>query len=440
MKLDNKRVILVGFAFFSICCFWQMYDNVIPLILKYDFSVKDTLAGVVMALDNVLALFLLPLFGKLSDKIDTKIGRRKPFILTGTACACALMMLLPLARRINSLPMFFTVLMLVLVSMSLYRSPAVALMPDVTPKPLRSPANAIINLMGTVGGVLSLLAMNFLMPAIPKTADDAQKTAIYRAFGYEPVFLIVIGVMLIAALVLLFRVNEPKLREKAAGENRLLGVVEEPEAQNGGGKLPPAVFRSLILLLCSVSLWYMGYNAVTSAFSKYSVSYLNIGNYSLPLLIANGAALAAYIPVGIVAGRVGRKKTILGGVVILAAAFFGAQFVTAATASGPYMIICLALAGIAWATINVNSYPMVVEMARGRDTGKYTGFYYTFSMAAQIATPILSGAVMEHLGYRFLFPYAVVFVCLSFCTMLLVKHGDSRPPARNKLAAFDTED
>lgn len=442
MKLDNKRVILVGFAFFSICCFWQMYDNVIPLILKYDFSVGDTLAGVVMALDNVLALFLLPLFGRLSDRTDTKIGRRKPFILAGTFCACALMLLLPLARKLGSLPMFFITLMLVLIAMSVYRSPAVALMPDVTPKPLRSPANAIINLMGTVGGVLALLTMNFLMPSIPKTADDAQKTAIYQGFNYFPVFLIVMAVMLAAALVLIFRVDEPKLRAKAAEENRRLGGGAETETEaTGGGRLPREVFRSLILLLCSVSLWFMGYNAITSAFSKYAVSYLNMGNYSLPLLIANGAALAAYIPVGIAASRFGRKKTILAGVIMLAAAFFGAQFVTAATATGPYMIICLALAGIAWATINVNSYPMVVEMARGADTGKYTGFYYTFSMGAQILTPILSGAVMEHLGYRWLFPYAVVFVCLSFCTMLLVKHGDSRPqPSARKLNAFDVED
>lgn len=440
MKLDSKRVILVGFAFFSICSFWQMYDNIIPLILKYDFSIRDTLAGVVMALDNVLALFLLPFFGRLSDRSNTKIGRRKPFILIGTLCACILMLLLPLARNARSLPLFFTALMLVLVSMSVYRSPAVALMPDVTPKPLRSPANAIINLMGTLGGVLALLTMNFLMPAIPKTANEAQKTGIYQGFNYFPIFLIIMGVMLAAAAVLAFRVNEPLLQKKAAEENRAMGVADEAETK-GGGALPRDVFRSLILLLCSVSLWFMGYNAITSAFSKYAVSYLNMGNYSLPLLIANGAALASYIPVGIIASRIGRKKSILIGVIMLAAAFFGAQFVTARTASGPYMIICLALSGVAWATINVNSYPMVVEMARGADTGKYTGFYYTFSMAAQIVTPILSGAVMEHFGYRWLFPYAVVFVCLSFCTMLLVRHGDSRPgPAKDRLTAFDVDD
>ena len=440
MKLDYKRVILVGFAFFSICTFWQMYDNVVPLILKYDFSIGDTLSGVVMALDNVLALVLLPVFGRLSDRTATRIGRRKPFILAGTFCACALMLLLPLARRMASLPFFLGVLMLVLLSMSLYRAPAVALMPDVTPKPLRSPANAVINLMGTLGGVLALLTMNFLMPTVPKTAGEADKALLYRQFDYYPVFLIVAGVMLCAALVLLLRVDEPVLNKRAAEENAALGAEEEP-AQAGGGALPRDVFRSLAFLLCSVSLWFMGYNAVTTAFSKYSVSYLNMGNYSLPLLLANGAALAAYIPVGVLAGRIGRKKSILIGVALLAAAFFGAQFITAATASGPYMMVCLALAGIAWATINVNSYPMVVEMAQGADTGKYTGFYYTFSMGAQILTPVLSGAVMEHLGYRWLFPYAVAFVCLSFCTMLLVRHGDSRPrPRRSKLEAFDVDD
>lgn len=440
MKLNTKRVILVGFAFFSICAFWQMYDSIIPLILKYDFSVGDTLSGVVMALDNVLALFLLPVFGRLSDRTETRIGRRKPFILTGTFCAVVLMLLLPLARRLHSLPFFFAALMLVLLSMSLYRAPAVALMPDVTPKPLRSPANAVINLMGTLGGVLSLLAMNFLMPSVPKTASDADKTAIYRSFDYYPIFLIVAVVMVAAALVLIFRVNEPALRKKAAAENAALGdaAAEEPHP---GGKMPKDVFRSLAFLLCSVSLWFMGYNAVTTAFSKYSVSYLNMGNYALPLLLANGAALVAYIPVGVLAERIGRRKSILIGVAMLACAFFGAQFVTAETAAGPYMMICLALAGIAWATINVNSYPMVVEMARSADTGKYTGFYYTFSMGAQILTPILSGAVMERFGYRLLFPYAVVFVVLSLVTMLFVRHGDSRPvPKKSRLESFDVDD
>ena len=163
MKLNNRRTILVGLAFLSICTFWQMYDSVMTLILTDTFKLNETLAGAIMAADNVLALFLLPFFGALSDKTSTRIGRRMPFIVGGTALAAVLMNLIPLLDDryaanpgTGTLVLFIIVLGLLLVSMGTYRSPAVALMPDVTPKPLRSRANAIINLMGAVGGILYL--------------------------------------------------------------------------------------------------------------------------------------------------------------------------------------------------------------------------------------------------------------------------------------------
>ena len=164
MKLNYKRTTLVGLAFLSICAFWQVYDNLIPLILKETFAVDDTLIGVVMALDNVLALFMLPLFGKLSDKTRTRVGRRMPYIVGGTVAAVVCLAILPLAERQNNLVLFFAGLGCVLIAMATYRSPAVALMPDVTPKPLRSQGNAIINLMGALGGMLMLGTMQVLLP------------------------------------------------------------------------------------------------------------------------------------------------------------------------------------------------------------------------------------------------------------------------------------
>lgn len=428
MKLDTKRTLLVGLAFFSICAFWQVYDGIIPLILKNTFHVGDALSGVVMALDNVLALFMLPLFGALSDRTHTRIGRRMPYILGGTAGACLCMVLIPLADRMANLPLFLIGLGLVLVSMATYRSPAVALMPDVTPKPLRSKGNAIINLMGAVGGIVMLIAIKLM---VPKTDRPS----------YLPLFLLTAVIMAVCVLVLRWKIDEPACVKKMQAESAGLPDEEEKEETSAPGqKLERPVFISLCLILASVFFWFMGYNAVTTAFSKYANATWGMegGDYAMVLMVAQAAAILTYIPVGVIASRIGRKRTILAGVAMLAAAFGAAIFVR--TFSG-IVFFFFVLAGVAWAFINVNSYPMVVELSRGADVGKYTGYYYTFSMTAQIITPIFSGALMQFFGYHTLFPYATICVAISFVTMLLVRHGDSRPvPAKSKLEAFDVDD
>jgi len=425
MKLNTKRTVLVGLAFMSICAFWQLYDGIIPLILKNSFHVGDTISGGIMALDNVLALFLLPLFGGISDRVDSKYGRRIPFIVGGTAIAVVSMLLIPIADDIRSLVLFIVGLLLVLLAMSTYRSPAVALMPDVTPKPLRSKGNAIINLMGAVGGMITLLLISAL---VPKTGKP----------DYLPLFLVVAIIMIVSIVVLVLRVKE----RAAVAEVMAQEPEEEPQTGANGQPAPmeKAVKKSLIFILLSVALWFMGYNAVTTAFSKYAQVYWGLqgGGFANCLLIATAAAIVSYIPVGIIATKIGRKKTILFGVALLAISFASG---TLFRSFSPVINGIFVVVGIAWASINVNSYPMVVEMSRGSDVGKFTGFYYSFSMSAQIITPILSGALLEHVGYYTLFPYAAFFVALSFVTMLFVKHGDSRPiPPADKLEAFDTGD
>lgn len=449
MKLNTRRTILVGLAFLSISAFWQLYDSLIPLILKNTFQVSDTISGGIMAIDNVLAVFMLPLFGSLSDRVHTRIGRRMPFILCGTAAAVIAMLFLPFADNIGSLALFVTALLVTLIAMGSYRSPAVSLMPDVTPKPLRSKANAIINLMGAVGGVISLILISALVPKEGKP-------------DYFPIFLIVAAVMALSVLLLLWKIRENPLREERekidSGLSEADGANASPSSTSTGRStaghnlteqaktipektaLDPAVRRSLILILISVACWFMGYNAVTTAFSRYAQIYWGIqgGGFANCLLIATAAAIISYIPVGSIASRVGRKKTILGGVVLLAS-----MFAIGATVKEYHVWIngLFALVGVAWAAINVNSYPMVVEMSRGSDIGKFTGFYYTFSMAAQIVTPILSGFLLEHVGYFILFPYAAFFVVIAFFTMLFVRHGDSRPiPKKSRLEAFDVDD
>ena len=444
MKLNNKRTVLVGLAFLSICAFWQMYDNVIPLILRETFHMNESLAGAVMALDNILALFLLPFFGTLSDRCrNQRLGRRTPFILIGTAAAVILMNLLPLLDNGYAenggrwrFAAFIVVLGGLLVGMGSYRSPAVALMPDVTPKPLRSRANAIINLMGAVGGMLYLGVAAVLYPT------DKVKNLVH--VNYQPLFLVVSAIMAAAVAVLLLTIREPRL----SAENQALEA-RHPEwnlaEDDGSGHevLPKPVKRSLGFLLASIALWYIGYNGVTTWFTTYISEIMGegLGTASRCLLVATAGAIVSYIPIGAVASKVGRRKTILAGCALLAACFFTGFLLTAAFSTLNFaMYIVFALVGLAWAAINVNSLPMVVEMCKGSDIGKFTGYYYTASMAAQVVTPVLAGTLMRHVSYKILFPYATLFVALSFVTMCFVRHGDSKAEAKRGLDAFEEMD
>ena len=443
MKLNTKRTMLVGLAFLSICIFWQMYDSVMTLILTDTFHLNETIAGAVMAADNVLALFLLPLFGALSDKTNTRIGRRMPYIIGGTAAAVVLMNLLPVLDNAYAaspspliLGLFIAVLALLLVAMGVYRSPAVALMPDVTPKPLRSRGNAVINLMGAVGGILYLITASVLYPN--------SKTAGLAHVNYRPLFIVVSVLMAASVAMLYFTTNEPKLAaaekeyEAAHPEQQL--TEEEPD---GSEELPKEVKHSLSMLLTSIALWFIGYNGVTTWWTTYVARVMGqgLGGASTCLLVATGGAILSYIPVGQLASKIGRKKTIQGGVVLLAACFLSGYFLTThyQRITG-VMFVIFALVGLAWAAINVNSLPMVVEMCKGSDIGKFTGYYYTFSMAAQVVTPILAGTLLKHISYSVLFPYAAFFVACSFVTMCFVRHGDCKVEAKAGLAAFEDMD
>lgn len=518
MKLNFKRTILVGFAFFLISAFWQAYDATIPVILTNKFGMSQAWSGVIMALDNILAVFMLPVFGALSDKCTgNRFGKRTPFITIGTIIAVVALIGLSFvdnAQRINirdvaiidstssldaiydsqynntlmtpdgeefviedmfsrvefvsitsqipdpenpdkmitnpdytnyvvparqayaavrtkvnpaPLIWFIVLLFVVLVAMATFRSPAVALMPDVTIKPLRSKANAVINLMGTAGGILVLvLGMIFATSAVRN-----------QLMNYTAYYCVIGGIMLVALAVFLLTVREKLWSEQMQNASIVMGLDKEADSDNKR-KLSPAETRSLIFILASIALWYLGYNAVTSKYAVYAGNILNM-DYNTTLLVAQGAAIVAYLPAGVVASKFGRKKTILGGVIMLAAAFFLASFMHSGS-SVILMNILFAMAGIGWATINVNSFPMVVEMCSGGDIGKYTGFYYTASMSAQIITPMISGILMDKMGMTVLFPYAAVFVALAFVTMSLVKHGDAKVFVKKGLEALDIED
>lgn len=548
MKLNYKKTIFVGFAFFLIMAFWQAYDAIVPLMLVNKFGLSQTLSGLVMALDNVLALFMLPLFGSLSDKCKSKYGRRTPYIVIGTVLAIVMFIGLTFADNAqlaqmkldtsnpqsmeqlfeetgsitnaekesvfddnlskeyelkdyaakikynknfaelsdtekadvkswyttieyedvyyfnvtengveyklgvteaekqtyvsanlytnlvspaisayawnktlsNPVPLIFFVIALlaVLISMSIFRSPAVALMPDVTIKPLRSQGNAIINLMGTFGAMLVLvLGMVF---GTGKVENQVKEFTWY--------IVAVCAIMAFGLAMFIAFVREPKWAKEMEEETNRLGIEEkadeEAQMEGGQGVANRRQLLSLFLILASVALWYTGYNAASTKYSLYATNVLH-KDYNTTLLIAQAAAVIAYLPAGALSQKIGRKKSILLGIAFLTVAFFVCSFFDAQT---PLFAINLVFAcgGIGWATINVNSFPMVVELAKGGNVGKYTGYYYTASMAAQIITPILSGAVMDLFGsMRPLFYYSVIFIALSFVTMLFVKHGDA---------------
>ena len=469
MKLNYKRTILVGFAFFLISAFWQAYDAIVPLILTNHFGLPQTASGAVMSIDNVLAVFMLPIFGAISDKVNTKYGKRTPFIFFGTIVAVIAFVALTLIDNYqlskviaagipelqqgalseeafdalvrettvkltieNPLPLigFIGTLLVVLIAMATFRSPAVALMPDVTVKPLRSKGNAIINLTGTAGGILVLvLGMVF-----------ATSKNLYMQ--YTPYVIAVVAIMLTGLIIFILTVKEKKWAAEMEEESVRLGLEEVQEDDTSGDKrkLSKPELKSLLLILASVALWYIGYNSITSKYSVYATNILRF-DYNFTLIIAQAAAIVSYIPVGIIASKVGRRKTILAGIIMLASAFFVGNFITS---SSPEIIMypVFILAGMGWATINVNSFPMVVELAKGGDVGKYTGYYYTASMAAQIVAPILSGILYDAFDMRIMFfAFGTAFVAFSFATMFFVKHGDAKPiRSKSALESLDVDD
>jgi Na+/melibiose symporter-like transporter len=285
-------------------------------------------------------------------------------------------------------------------------------MPDVTVKPLRSKGNAIINLMGTAGGILVLV-----LGMIFATSKIYMKYTVY--------VIAVCAIMLIGLIVFIFTVKEQRWASEMIEDSKKYGLIEEETTEGGSRSLSKPELTSLLLILASVALWYIGYNSITSKYSVYASNELGF-DYNLTLIIAQAAAVIAYIPVGIISSKFGRKKTILAGVVMLASAFFIGHFINPGV-SQAIMYPVFILAGIGWATINVNSFPMVVELAKGGDIGKYTGYYYTASMAAQIVAPILSGLLYDIFGMRkVFFIFGTIFVIFSFITMFFVKHGDSK--------------
>jgi len=518
MKLNYKKTLYIGLIFFGISLFWQAYDMMIARILIDKFGLNQTWSGFIMAIDNMMAVFLLPLFGAISDRGNSKLGRRTPYIIVGTIIAAFAFMGLSFADhyqslKINetnlvqmhddvafsdeanlyskahwiyvidemidervssyqsqnisasdyetwnqniSLPMqsitqnaqevlshrdvsllrdhyynylssrawqltlndptyfiiFAAILFVGLVAMALYRSPAVALMPDITSKPLRSKANSIISFMGALGGIL---AVNVIMFSGVNNRPYSSHTSVFIIIGI---------IMLVTLVIFLLKVKEPQWVIEKQEEDQRYGIktVQKPVTK-AELKLSRQKRVSLYFLLASVFLWFFGYNAVMSKIADYLPKVLNINFSSLPFVFAQIFVIITIVPIGFLTAKIGRKKSVLVGIVISTIALSSVVFLNETL--NYLSAVSIAIAGVGWIMININSYPMVIELGRGTTVGKYTGYYYAASMGAQIFTPIFSGILMDRFTRLILFPYAAIFVLLSFLTMLFVKHGET---------------
>ena len=412
-RFNYGRIFLLGFGFFGVSVLNALYNSYVPNFLQSKFSLPSDIIGIFMALDNIAALFIQPLVGVWSDRVRTSIGRRIPFILIGVPVSAVAFGFIPIA---SILPFFVASTTSFFLAMAFWRTPVVALMPDLTPSPNRSQANGIINLMGGVGGIIAFLAGSSLYkinPALP--------------------FWVGSGLVIIAALLVFVFIKEPmeyeETKEKQPGMiESLLEVVNDED-------------KSLLRILLAIFFWFLGFSAIEAFFTLYAKNHLGIP-------VEDGSRLLGHLslffvlfalPSGLLGGRIGRRVTILSGILLLAAVIFGIyispiQILTTVLTKLPVLgeipIISLFLmtAGIAWALININSLPMVVDMTSAARIGTFTGLYYLFSTLSAIAGPISNGAIIRlaNNNYNILMLFAPITLLIAFVMMLGVKRGEAQ--------------
>jgi len=399
VKLDSKKIFILGLGFFGINLLWPVYNAFVPIMLE-QYTTKATLIGLIMTIDNLFAVIFQPIFGAMSDRTRSRFGRRMPYILIGLPISAILFSIVPYTSSLKSL--MLTVIIMNF-TMSIYRAPTVALMPDVTPSPLRSKANGIVNFMGGLAAVIAYLIGGVL----------------YKKNPTYPFHLSSI-VMIIALIILYIFIKEPIdfIIEKKVKRERNTDI----------GKT-----RSLIFLLLAIFFWFTGYNAVETFFSLYGQHVLNIdpSKASILLSLFSASFLVFAIPSGYLGTKIGRRKTILIGLIGVILVFAPLIFIK----NVALITILLVVGGGFWAMININSYPMIVEIAPKNGVGAYTGYYYFFSASSAVASPILFGRIKDLLGsYDILFLYSVISFIIALSCMNFVKHGDVELDEEKRLA------
>ena len=408
-KLNVKKTLLLSFGFFASSIAWSVYNSFVPQILE-SFITSTTLIGFIMTIDNIFGVIFQPIFGKLSDKTRTRFGRRMPYIFVGLPICAVAFTLVP---RMNSLPSLMAVLIIFTFVMSAWRSPVVALMPDITPGPLRSQANGIVNLMGGVGSLIAFFAGGIL----------------FKAGGFPLPFFMSAVMMIVALLVMALFVREPKEAYGSIDENNKKSDV----------KLTKNEMKSLLLILFGVFFWFTGYNAVETFFTLYATNTLGMdaGSAAMTLSVFSLTFLAFAVPAGFIGAKIGRRRAILIGLIGIIILFLPMIFVANAWVTR----ICLFLAGFFWALININSLPMVVRLSGDDKVGTYIGYYYFFSFSSQIVSPILFGFIRDMIGhYRVLFLYACIAFALAGISLFFVRHGEEGKDKADAMEALNALD
>ncbi|MBR4489779.1 MFS transporter [bacterium] len=470
LKLNLKRTFLIGFAFFGILLLWQVYDSWCPTFLTdifarrmYDLSSAELkladpgkilnvqwIVGIIMACDNLAALILLPIFGNLSDKAKTPIGKRMPFILIGTLVSAVAFPFIPLFFHANNVAGMIAIMIIVLIFMMMYRNPAVALMPDITPKPLRAKANGIINVMGYFGGAMATVLGIFLKLSDYINVPDADR----KLWIIEIPFIIASVLMVISAFVLFFTVKENKLAEELKEDMELgeqMAAIENPVSDDA--PMSKANKKMLLAILGAEFLWFMADNAIGTYIGNYVIYYLNSASSATMILTIVGgvASVLGFAIAGTIADKIGRKWTISGGLIVTVAAMAVMCFVTptgkAVGEHGEFSFPALlfavwAIKGFGMALVHNCSFPMVVELCSNKKIGKFTGYYYAASMSAQTITPVLLGLVFRiTTAWNTLPIYAAVLFLVSFFVFtLLVKNIKANKVANSHgIEALDGE-
>ncbi len=442
-KLDYKKTMFLGFGFLASSLAWSIYNSLVPVLLEERFMLSTVVIGTIMTIDNIFGIIFQPLVGAYSDRTFTRYGRRMPWIMVGIPLSAIFFTLIPWAKSLGLMMAFIICFNLI---MSMWRSPVIALMPDLTPRALRSKANGIINLMGGIGSIIA-----FLFGGILANMDSSGRLT----FGMGSI------IMVLALIFLLLFIREPvgeawkraqresvgkRLTQKEFAQS-LAAEKDFADIKDKGGldrKLTSAEKVSLILLLCAIFFWFCAYNAIETFFTLFATNVLNVSTGTATIMLTSFSLtfVAFALPAGLIAGKRGRKKTIMTGLLLLIGFMLPMIFINpllsavgvGIAASSSLLIkqfvglALLACAGFGWACVNINSLPMVVELASHDKIGRFTGYYYFFSFGASIVSPILFGAIRDLTqDYNTLFIYAVICFGLALVCTLFVKHGEAQP-------------
>ena len=461
LKLNYKRTLTIGFAFFGILLLWQVYDLWCPTFLtelfKNTFKTANEkqvqyLVGIMMAIDNLAALILLPIFGHLSDRTNTRIGKRMPFILIGTFVCAVAFPFIPVFFHYNNVVGTILMMMIVLIFAMMYRNPAVALMPDMTPKPLRSKANGLINIMGYIGGACAtVVGMVFVLSEYLGTKTDAPHTWAYNnVWAVEAPFLIASVLMLISAAVLFFTVKENKVaKEVEADMIKGEKLSEAAEKVEDDKPMPKANKIMLLLILGAEFFWFMADNGVSTFLNNYIIYGLQISSASTSLLTIIGGvgSVVGFVFGGSIAQKISRKWTVLTGLFLTLVTYaLWAIFTFALGHNGTslpvWLLVLWFVKGFGMSLVHVNSYPMVVELCSSKKIGAFTGYYYASSMAAQTITPVLLGLLLlaPNFGWYLLPIYAGLCIAASFIIFFFIKNVKNNKTGFKKgLEALDND-